>query len=335
MSLIFDALRRAESDYLGKNDTISANAAELLKRAEHQARAQRSAETRVNGSEVSDPFGHERRNCIQECLPNDDPSKDFVPGSVVLEPAALTDFQTVHLSCPFDDQLVVLADKESPATEAFRLLGLRLRHIRRERAIQTLLVCSTATQEGKSVISANLACTIAATTQQNVLLIEGDIRRPSLGHLFHLDPHPGLSEYLRCEHPLSESIYQLQEAGLWFMPAGTSPDSHAELIQSPSLVPTIHQLAELFPSIIIDSPPVLPLADTSVWARLADSILLVVRNGSTQKRKLQRGLEALDEDKLIGAVINSATTSTEEDYYYYRDHSTSSRSATNVSGSPH
>ena len=330
MSLIFDALRRAESDRLGEADATSATATELLKRAEHQARIQRTAEARTHNSELSDPFGHERRNDAQELLTNDGTSDDVGAERTPPEQTALADFETLHLSPPFDEQLVVLADKESPATEAFRLLGLRLRHMRRERPIQTLLVCSAATQEGKSVISANLACAIAAASQQNVLLIEGDIRRPSLGRSFRLDPRPGLCEYLRGEHRLAESVYRLEEAALWFMPAGSSPDSHVELIHSPSLSPTIHQLSELFPWIIIDSPPVLPLADTSVWARLADSILMVARNSTTQKRKLQRGLEALDEEKLIGAVINSATTSTEEDYYYYRDRSSSSNSAADV-----
>ena len=327
MSLIFDALRRAESDRSGKADPASANATELLKRAEQQARAQRSAETRAYSSEPSEPFAVERMNRSQTISLNDDLSSDIASESAVAERPALADFQSLHLSFPFDDQLVVLADQQSPATEAFRLLALRLRHMRRERAMRTLLVCSAATQEGKSVISANLACAIAAASQQNVLLIEGDIRRPSLGNLFHLDPHPGLCEYLRREQPLAGSIYRLEDTALWFMPAGSSPESHVELIHSPSLSPTIHQLGELFSWIIIDSPPILPLADTSVWARLADSILLVARNSTTEKRKLERGLEALDEDKLIGAVINSATTSTEQDYYYYRDRSHSSSTA--------
>lgn len=321
MSLIFDALRRAESDRSGTTDTASADAAELLTRAERQARMQRSTESLAYPSELSDPFGHERRNRALELFPDDDPLNDLATDAAPSERTALADFETLHLSLPFDNQLVVLADEQGPANEAFRLLGLRLRHMRRERAIQTLLVGSSATQEGKSVVSANLACTLAAASRQNVLLIEGDIRRPSLGHVFRLDSHPGLCEHLRGEQPLASSIYRLEEANLWFMPSGSSPESHAELIQSPSLPSTMRQLAALFSWIIIDSPPILPLADTSVWSRLADSILLVARNSTTQKRKLLRGIEALDEDKLIGAVINSATTSTEADYYYYRDRS--------------
>jgi Mrp family chromosome partitioning ATPase len=77
------------------------------------------------------------------------------------------------------------------------------------------------------------------------------------------------------------------------------------------------QLTALFDWLIIDSPPILPLADTSVWSRLADGILLVARQGITEKRQLQRGLEALDRQKLIGALLNSSHSSATSDHYYY------------------
>ena len=77
------------------------------------------------------------------------------------------------------------------------------------------------------------------------------------------------------------------------------------------------QLTALFDWIIIDSPPVLPLADTSVWMRLADGILLTTRQGTTQRRQLQRGLEAIESRKLIGALVNSSKHAAASDYYYY------------------
>ena len=76
------------------------------------------------------------------------------------------------------------------------------------------------------------------------------------------------------------------------------------------------RLSEWFHWIIIDSPPVLPLADTSVWARTADGILLVVRQGTTEKRQLQRGIEALEPQKLVGALLNSSETAAGQTYYY-------------------
>ena len=86
-------------------------------------------------------------------------------------------------------------------------------------------------------------------------------------------------------------------------------------MQSGKLSALIEQLEAWFDWIVIDSPPVLPLADTSVWARIADGILLVTREGTTEKQQLKRGLQALEQSKLLGAVLNSATDTHHNDYY--------------------
>ena len=88
-----------------------------------------------------------------------------------------------------------------------------------------------------------------------------------------------------------------------------------ELMQSGRLAELIEQLTVWFDWIVIDSPPVLPLADTSVWSRLADGILLVTREGTTRKRELQRGLDTLDHSKLLGLVLNSSDSTDQSNYY--------------------
>jgi Mrp family chromosome partitioning ATPase len=100
-----------------------------------------------------------------------------------------------------------------------------------------------------------------------------------------------------------------------------------ELLESKKLPDLMEQLTAIFDWIIIDSPPVLPIADTSVWSRLADGILLVTRQGVTEKRHLQRGLEALDQEKLIGALLNSSRRTSDNDYYAYRPRETESSNA--------
>jgi Mrp family chromosome partitioning ATPase len=89
-----------------------------------------------------------------------------------------------------------------------------------------------------------------------------------------------------------------------------------ELLQSGKLPALMEQLGQWFDWIVIDSPPVLPLADTSVWMRLADGVLLITRQGITEKRQLKRGLEAVEPKKLIGALLNGSTNSSDTDYYY-------------------
>jgi Mrp family chromosome partitioning ATPase len=115
----------------------------------------------------------------------------------------------------------------------------------------------------------------------------------------------------------AESIYYLEEAGLWILPAGSTPSNALELMQSGRLSAVMDQLTAWFDWIVIDTPPVMPLADTSVWTRLADGVLLVARQGTSEKRQLQRGLEAIDRSKLIGALLNCSSSAAHNDYYYH------------------
>ncbi|MGA7400970.1 MAG: CpsD/CapB family tyrosine-protein kinase, partial [Candidatus Sulfotelmatobacter sp.] len=125
---------------------------------------------------------------------------------------------------------------------------------------------------------------------------------------------PGLCEWLSGETK-SQNIYHLESLGLWVLPAGTTPENPLELMQSGKLSQLLDQLQGCFDWIVIDSPPVLPLADTSIWSRLSDGILLVTRKGTTEKQQLQRGLEALEKSKLLGALVNSSENAAHSDYY--------------------
>jgi capsular exopolysaccharide synthesis family protein len=225
-------------------------------------------------------------------------------------------FKKLRISVPGQGRLVSVSDRDSPAAEAFRLLAVRLRHLRRDRPLKKLLITSSSPQEGKSTCSANLACSLALRAQQRVLLLEGDVRRPSLSQIFNLSQRTGICEWLREERQLEDCIYFLEGPGLWFMPAGSSPSNPLEILQSGRAAILFDQLAGLFDWIIVDSPPMLPLADTSVWSRLADGILLVVRQGTSQKRLLKRAVDAVESQKLIGALLNSSKNAPDTDYYY-------------------
>lgn len=317
MSFILDALQRAESDRTGATTPSTKGAPELIRRVESIARGLQDQETLNAASIVPSAIPDERS--ISEAEPQHAfPSGSRTASTEKLRQAFPTDFPTLHLPQPIAHELICIADKEHPAAEAFRLLGVRLRHYRRDFAFKKVMIASTVPQEGKSLISANLACTLATASPLKVLLIEGDVRRASISSLLRLDAHPGLCEYLQGKQKLHACIYGLEEAGIWFMPAGNNHANPLELLQSASLSTMFHEVGNIFDWIIIDSPPVLPLADASIWARLADRILLVARHGVTQKHKLTKGIEALDSEKLLGAIMNSSTSSTDEDYYYYR-----------------
>jgi Mrp family chromosome partitioning ATPase len=111
-------------------------------------------------------------------------------------------------------------------------------------------------------------------------------------------------------------IYRLERLNVCILPAGAAKGNSLELLQSGRLTEMMDQLSACFDWIVIDSPPTLPLADTSVWTNLADGILLVVRQGTTQKKQLMKGIEAIPSQKLVGVVLNSSKNASKSDYYY-------------------
>lgn len=321
MSHIFDALQRSDSDSSTKKGQAAESAAtELLERAERQAASQWKSEAgtadlaNVEASEAE--FSSGLRTAVPAASANVLLSGEGVPS--VERDKMFSQFQTREVSPSEDSQLVCLLDRESPAAEAFHLLKVRLRHMRKDGPLKKVAITSTAPQEGKSFAAANLACVLAAGTQHRTLLIEGDVRRPTLSQLFGLDDTCGLCEYIQGQQDLAASIYRLEGPGIWLLPAGKAAGDPQETIQSAQLPVLMQQVASWFDWIIIDCPPVLPLADTSTWARLADGILLVTRRETTKRRRLERGLDAIEPDKLIGAVLNSSNSTRDKDYYYYR-----------------
>jgi len=321
MSHIFDALQRSETERAGTELPAPASVTELLMRAELHA-----ASSSIPDEPLEDSLRRESGLGNLPSALNGHLGEGTEPAplagaesrQVRNRSEILSQFHSLRVSLSAQSRLVCLTEKDSPAAEAFRLLGVRLRHLRRDRRLQKLLITSAAPQEGKSFAAANLACTIATGTERRVLLVDGDLRRPSLSQLFGLGPLPGVSEWLQGNRRMTACIHYLDPPGVWFLPAGKTPGNPLELIQSPKLPSLMDELTTWFDWIVIDSPPVLPLADTSVWARLADAALLITRQGFTEKRKLQRALEALEPNKLIGALLNSFTGAVEKDYYYYR-----------------
>jgi capsular exopolysaccharide synthesis family protein len=326
MSLIFDALQRSESERSGAGLSTLRGATEVLRSAELHAASERQAQSQLEQSSAMQHAGRDATSpspAFESALPAaDSPAvAELSPRDKHLD--AFGQYQVLTLSVPPQSRLVALNDSESLAAEKFRFLAVRLQHLRRDRPLKKVLITSTIPQEGKSMVSANLACTLARRTQQRILLVEGDLRRPSLSQLFGFEKHPGICEWLQGERKLTESIYYLEGVGLCFLPAGSTPRNPLELLQSGGLSEIMNQLNERFDWIVIDSPPVMPLADTSLWMRLADGILLVVRQGTSDKRQLVRGLEALESKKMIGALLNGSKAPARSDYYYAKAPSTS------------
>jgi capsular exopolysaccharide synthesis family protein len=320
MSYIFDALQKSQAERSGIDRKALAAATEVLKVAERQAAAQREAALAGSDEQAAAVAD------LESVFPNEVDSA-FTGGtqfpslaeSATYSPPVdqFRQFQTLRVMVPLQSRLVCVTDKESLAAEKFRFLAVRLRQMQQTRLLKRVLITSSVPQEGKSTVAANLACTLARRANQRTLLLDGDLRRPSISNIFGLGKIPGICEWLHGDSGPAESIYHLQDAGLWVLPAGSTPRNALELMQSGRLSALMDQLTAWFDWIVIDTPPVLPLADTSVWMRLADGVLLVTRQGTSEKRQMRRGVEAIERSKLIGALLNCSSNASHNDYYYH------------------
>jgi len=298
MSRIFDALQRSGTEQSGvEYPDMVAVATEVLEAPQESSIA------------VADPAPEVSNFAL--------PTELAEPLTQASE-AARAAFPTLQVSLPRSSRLVVLTEPDSLAAEKFRFLGVRLRQMQRKRPLKKVLVTSSIPQEGKSLVSANLSAVLAGR-KQKVLLLEGDVRRPVQAQQLGLTGLAGLAEWLHSGAQTVSNIYRLDGPGFWFMPAGNSPVNPLELLQSGRVSQLMNQISTLFDWIIVDSPPLLPLADTTVWARFTDGSLLVTRQGVTEKGALQRGLEILQKSDLLGVVLNGRIDLDSKNYYqrYY------------------
>lgn len=203
---------------------------------------------------------------------------------------------------------------KSLAAEQYRQLRTRLSLAEGANAIRTVLVTSPQKGEGKSITSANLALTMAQELQRRVIIVEADLRKPSLQQMFGLPPGPGLSDYLTGAADLQQVMRTLPDHHLTVIPAGTTPGNPAELLGSTAMRRLLDQLRTSFDRVILDTPPVLPLADVAILAPMVDGTLMVVRAGYTPKPAIENALRAFDSSRLIGVVLNESGL--EDDYRY-------------------
>jgi capsular exopolysaccharide synthesis family protein len=216
-----------------------------------------------------------------------------------------------------ESRVVALTEGNSLGAEKFRLLRTRLRNLREHRQLQRLVVTSAVPNEGKTLVAMNLAVSLAKHTDERILLLEGDLRKPMLGQHLGIKALPGVGEWwASANEPVSKFIYRFDDLQLWILPAGSAPEDPVNILQSSRLLELYKHLSTCFDWIIIDAPPLLPMADVSFWSRQSDGLLLVVREGATPKAVLQKGLETLDNPKIIGVVLNDAHA-VESSYYHH------------------
>ena len=213
--------------------------------------------------------------------------------------------------------LVMLNDPSSVAAERFRRLKTVLRHQDQERSPQVIVVTSASPAEGKSLVAVNLALAFASEGQGDVLLLDGDLRRPAVEHFIQPGPKIGFTELLERKTELEHVILELENTPLRILPAGSSPRDPLELLPSRYASEVMATLRERFERIIIDTPPIVPFTDADVIGGLSDGVLVVARSGVTRHGLLQQAVASVTSTRVLGTVLNDVTFSfADADRYY-------------------
>lgn len=206
-------------------------------------------------------------------------------------------------------------------SEAFRGIRTNVLFSSADDGFKSIMVTSTGPGEGKSVVSANLAMSLALAGQR-VLLIDADMRRPKTHELFGAALEPGLSNLMVGDARASETVKRTMTPNLWLMPAGKHPPNPAELLGSRRFKDFMNSLGEHFDWVIVDTPPVMAVTDASVIAHGVTGVVFVVGAEMTNKGAAKAALEQLDsaKAKYVGGILNRVNVQRNPYYYarYYR-----------------
>ena len=212
--------------------------------------------------------------------------------------------------------LVTITDPRSPASEAYRTLRTNLSFYSLDKPLRTLVVTSPAAGEGKSTTIANLAVTMAQSGRRTIL-VDTDLRRPTLHELFGAQMSPGLTDMIMAEAgdlPLQKTEVE----NLWLLSSGAKPPNPADLLGAARMGRLIDQLLERADFVLFDAPPVMAAADAAILGARVDGVLLVIQAGKTRRDHSERAREILEKSRarIVGAALTNAPRDRSIEEYY-------------------
>ena len=219
---------------------------------------------------------------------------------------------------PFLDaaRLVMHADTEPVVVEQYRRLAAVLHHAQVERGVKVIMLASAQAGEGKTLTAVNLALTLSESYKRRVLLIDADLRRPSVGRIFGVSAPAGLSECLKSRELQSIRVtYVTDELGLLL--AGHADHDPMAGLTSGRMHDILEQASEQFDWVVIDTPPVGLLTDAHLLAAMVDAAVLVINAGTTQHPVVQQAIASIGREKIVGVVLNRVEDSALADAAYY------------------
>lgn len=252
----------------------------------------------------------------------DDTLKTSDDAQRVLNLTTLGSIARIHPVRKPEDALITIKHPRSPTAEDYRILRTNLRYAGIENPGGALLVTSANPGEGKTTTAANLAIAIAQGGKR-VILVDADLRRPSIHRVFDIQDDRGLSSLFLDDAPLLEDVLQPTAVeGLMVLPSGQPPPNPAEMLDSKRMTNLLRALRDQSDMVVIDSPPVLVVADANILASRCSGAVLVVDSGRTRTESARRVNEALKRSqvKILGVVMNRISGRRGgyyNNYYYY------------------
>ncbi|MDT4895740.1 MAG: tyrosine-protein kinase [Acidobacteriota bacterium] len=229
------------------------------------------------------------------------------------------EFVSVDISAArVEPHLIAVTQPRSAYCEQFRSLRTRILQASERKKMQAFVVTSAGVAEGKTLTALNLSWLLAQTDGVRAIIIDSDLRQPCAAEYLGIDGTVGLSEVLAGEATLQEAIVRLEPAGLYLLPGGAARDDVAEILSGPRFGHLLAELRRMFDYIVIDAPPLGIFTDANILINRADGALLVVRSGKTRYAALDRIIEQLPRERMLGVVLNRTDEQLDESSYYYQ-----------------
>ncbi|WP_425590609.1 CpsD/CapB family tyrosine-protein kinase [Fictibacillus enclensis] len=214
--------------------------------------------------------------------------------------------------------LITHNNPKSPISEQYRTIRTNIQFSSIDIQYQTIMVTSAGPGEGKSTTVANLAV-VLAQQGKSVLLIDGDLRKPTVHYTFKVSNIQGITNVLTRQITLEDAVVQTNVEDLYVLPSGPVPPNPSELLNSKAMEMVVEEAKSKYDYILFDTPPVLAVTDAQVLANKSDGVVLVTSSGKTEKEAIVKAKELLDNAnaKILGVVLNQKEMKDNSYYYYY------------------
>ena len=255
------------------------------------------------------PIGSERG------LPQSAEAKHFEDAPASRDPQASGKFSGVTgFSSAWRERLASPPDGDPGLIEQFRRLAATLHHAQRANGLRSVMITSAAQGDGKTLTAVNLALVLAESYRSHVLLVDADLRRPSIPSVADLGDGNGLSEALRATHEQKLALVPITPR-LTLLPAGQPISNSIDALTSPRMRQILDEASTRFDWVILDAPPVGPTADARLLTEMVGGTLFVIHAGRTQCPDVLKAIESLGREQILGVVLNGVDERSLEGYY--------------------